>query len=198
MRRAAIAAALLVVAGPAAAQDRPPIFPTRDVAVSYRFLGSSPGGAPQSLAMSWQAGAQMLRTDIPGMGWMVADRKSGRGFMVMEQMRTIMDIPVGQAMAQYGPSPNATFRRVGSDTVAGVACTIWTYQDGQNQGRTCMTAEGVMLRAEGTYNGQSGGMEATQVTFGPQPAARFERPQGYAAMQMPQGMGPGAGRPPAR
>jgi hypothetical protein len=200
MRRHALAATLLLGAVPALAQDRPPIFPTRDVAVSYRFTGQSmPQGAPQGMTMSWQAATQMLRSDIPGMGWMVADQKSGRAFMVMEQVRMIMDIPLGQAMAQHGPSPNATFRREGTDRVAGLPCTIWSYQDGGNQGRACVTADGVTLRAQGTHQGQSGGMEATEVRYGPQDAARFQRPAGYQAMQMPQGMPPGmAPRPPGR
>ena len=48
------------------------------------------------------------------------------------------------------------------------------------------SADGVMLRAEGTHEGQTGGMEATRVDYAAQSAARFERPQGYQSMQMPQ------------
>jgi hypothetical protein len=203
MRRLAPAAALLLAAAPATAQDRPQIFPTRDVAVTYRFIGERlPQGAPQGMTMAWQASTQTLRSDIPGMGWMVADQKAGRAFMVMEGMRVIMDVPLGQVMGQYGPSPNATFRREGRDTVAGLACTVWSYQDGPNQGRSCVTADGVMLRAQGTHQGQSGGMEATQVSYGTQDPARFQRPAGYQAMQIPQGMAPGMApgmpRPPTR
>ena len=191
MRRPALAALLTLAAAPALAQDKPPLTPTRDVAVTYRMLGNAPAGAPQGIAMSWNAAQGLLRSDIPGMGWMVADQRNQRGFMVMEQMRMVMDIPVAQAMQQHGPSSGATFRREGTATIAGHACTIWFYQDGPTQGRSCVTADGVMLRAEGTHQGQSGGMEATQVTFGAQDPARFQRPQGYQTMQMPQGMPPG-------
>ena len=48
-----------------------------------------------------------------------------------------------------------------------------------------------MLRAEGAHQGRRGGMEATQVSFGAQDPARFQRPQGYQTMRMPQGMPPG-------
>jgi hypothetical protein len=82
--------------------------------------------------------------------------------------------------------------------VAGLPCTLWRVQDGNSQGRSCITADGVMLRAEGSHQGQSGGMEATQVSFAPQDAARFQRPQGFQALQGMPGMPPGAGRPPGR
>lgn len=195
--RAATLLALSLLAAPALAQDRPPLFPTRDVAVTYRFLGQgAQPGMPQSAVISWLAAAQTMRMDMPGQGWMVADHRGQRAFMVMEQMRMIMDLPMQQAMQQYGPSANATFRREGSATVAGHACTLWSYQDRGNTGRACVTAEGVMLRAEGTSEGRSGGMEATNVAFGAQDPARFQRPQGYQTMQMPGGM-PGQ-QPPRR
>jgi hypothetical protein len=191
-------AALLLFALPAVAQDRPPVFPTRDVAVTYRMTGgSAPQGAPQTMQMSWNAAAGLLRSEVPGMGWMVADQRSGRAFMVMEPMRVIMDVPLGQQGSQLpGLSPNATYRREGNATVAGLRCTIWSVQDGDSRGRACITADGVMLRAEGTNGGHSGGLEATQVTYAPQDPSRFQRPQGYQSMQGMPGM-PG-GRPPGR
>jgi hypothetical protein len=195
MRRLPLA--LLLLAAPAAAQDRPPLTPTRDVAVTYRLLGGGPQAGQQAIVIAWNAQLGAMRSDMPGgMGWMVADPRQGRAFMVMEQQRMVMDLPVGQVMQQHMNSPTATFRREGSATVAGLPCTIWAVEDRGNRGRSCVTADGVPLRAEGTAaGGQSGGMEATQVTFGPQDPARFQRPQGYQAMQMPQGMPPGARQP---
>lgn len=183
---------------PALAQDWPQIVPTRDVAVTYRFLGGAPQGAPQGMSVSWQASTQTMRNDIPGMGWMVADHRNQRGFMVMEQMRMIMDVPMGQALQQHGPSATATYRREGTATVAGLSCTVWSYEDRGSHGRACITADGVTLRAEGTRQGQSGGMEATQVSYGPQDPSRFQRPPGYGTLHAPAGMAPGAPRPPSR
>jgi hypothetical protein len=197
MRHAALAA-MLLAAAPAAAQDRPPVFPTRDVAVTYRMIGGpAPQGAPQSIQMSWSAAAGLMRSEMPGMGWMVADQRNGRAFLVMEPMRAIMDVPLGEQGGQQrgqlpGLSESATYRREGSATVAGLNCTIWSVQDGDSRGRACVTADGVMLRAEGTHGGHSGGLEATQVTYGPQDPARFQRPQGYRSMEgMPGGRPPG-------
>jgi len=188
----ALAALLTLAALPALAQDRPPLFPTRDVTVTYRTLGEA--AQLPAITMSWHAAQQLMRSDMPGMGYMVMDQRNQRAFLVMEQARMIMDIPTQQAMQQAGPSPNATFRREGSATVAGHGCTIWAYQDGGNQGRACVTQDGVMLRAEGSAQGRAGGMEATQVAFGPQDPARFQRPQGYQTMQGMPGA-PGSQQP---
>lgn len=204
MTRPALAAALLLAAAPALAQDRPPLQPTRDVAVTYQVLGQDlkpmQGRGPMAtngISIAWSASTGLMRTEVAGMGYMVADQRQGKAFMVIEAMHAIMDIPFGQAALQHGMSPNATFRREGTATVAGLTCTIWAMQDGDRTGRACVTGDGVMLRAEGTSQGRTGGMEATQVNYGPQDPARFQRPQGYQAMQLPQGvppgMGPGAG-----
>jgi hypothetical protein len=187
MRSATLAMLLALVALPAVAQERPQIYPTRDVAVTYRFTGNVPQGTPSGMTIAWLAAAQTMRMDLPGTGFMVADHRGQRAFMVMEEMRMIMDLPFAQAMQQHGPSANATYRREGTDTVAGTQCTVWFYQDRDTTGRSCITADGVMLRAQGSSGGQSGGMEATRVAYGAQDAGRFQRPQGYQSMQVPGG-----------
>lgn len=189
--RAVALLSLLALAAPAFAQDRPAqITPTRDVAVTYRSIGQAgqQPGMPPGMTMAWHAATQMMRTDLPGMGYAVVDHRAGRAFMVMEAQRIIMDIPAGQAMQQGGLPANATFRREGTQTIAGHSCTVWAYQSGQDQGRACITADGVLLRAEGARGGQSGGMEATQVAYGPQDPARFRRPEGYQSLQGMPGM----------
>jgi hypothetical protein len=193
-----LAVAAPMMAHPAVAQDRPPLFPTRDVSVTYRITQARPGAQPAlpGMTLSWLAAAQTMRVDLAGMGWMVADHRAQRGFMVMEQMRMVMNIPMDQVAAHTGLSPTARFRRTGSATVAGHGCTIWSFEDGSDRGTACVTTDGVMLRAEGAAQGQSGTMEATQVTYGAQDPARFRLPAGYQTMQMPQGMPglPGAPR----
>jgi hypothetical protein len=193
MRRATPILAALLAAAPALAQEAPRLTPSRDVSVTYRMLGEAPRGGPAGMTVAWQAAAATMRTDLPGMGWMVADTRNGRAFMVIEQMRTVMDVPAAQAMIARAGSAQARFRREGTATVAGLRCTVWSVQDGDSQGRSCITEDGVMLRAEGTHQGRSGGMEATEVRFAPQDPARFQRPQGYQSMplQLPQGLPPG-------
>ncbi len=189
-------AAALIAAMPIAAQaqDRPQIYPTRDVAVTYRVSGGQVQGA--EMTMMWSAAQRLMRMNMPGgMGYMVADHQNQRGFMVMEPTRMIMDVPMAQAASYQRDLENARFTRGGTAKVAGTDCTIWRYENRGQSGEACVTADGVMLRASGNAQGQQGSLEATRVSYGPQDAAQFRRPQGYQTMQMPQGMPQGMGTP---
>jgi hypothetical protein len=63
MRNATLAAALLATLPLAAqAQDRPQIFPTRDVAVTYRVAGQ---GQQAELTMLWSAAQRLMRMNMP-------------------------------------------------------------------------------------------------------------------------------------
>ncbi len=192
--RTIIAAAVIAAFSPviAQAQDRPQIFPTRDVAVTYNVSGQGQGA---ELTMQWSAAQRLMRMNMPGgMGYMVADHQNQRGFMVMEAMRSIIDVPMQEAAGMQQQLENARFTRGGTEKIAGADCTVWRYQgEGQN-GEACITADGVMLRAEGTAQGQQGRMQATRVAYGPQDPGQFRRPQGYQSMQMPQGI-PGMAGP---
>jgi hypothetical protein len=186
--RTTLAAAIIAVALPVAAQaqDRPQIFPTRDVAVTYRVAGQ---GQQAELTMQWAAAPRLMRMNMPGgVGYIVADHQNQRGFMVMEAMRTIMDVPLAQAAGMQRDLENAQFTRAGTEKIAGTDCTVWRYQGASQSGEACITADGVMLRAQGSAQGQQGRMEATRVAYGAQDAAQFRRPQGYQTMQMPQGI----------
>lgn len=191
MRHAAAAALIAALPAAAQAQERPQIFPTRDVAITYRVSG---GGAAGEMTMHWSAAARLMRMNMPeGAGYMVADHANQRGFMVMEAMRMIMDVPMQQAAGYQKQFENARFTRGDTERVAGTECTVWRYQGAAQSGEACITADGVMLRSHGSAQGQQGRMEAVRVVYGPQDPALFRRPQGYQAMQMPGGT-PGAPR----
>lgn len=195
MRLTAVLLASLVL--PAAAQDRPVFKPKRDVAVTYRLTGGQATG--QEMRMAWLVAEQKLRVDLPGgIGWTLMDEAAQKISMVMEAQRMVMEMPLRGAQGQIiptSPPESARFTRIGTATIAGYACTNWRYEDGNNRGEGCITEDGVMLRSQGSHQGQSGGVEATQVVYGAQDPARFRLPQGYQAMQMPGGI-PGGGRPP--
>jgi len=187
--RMILAAAIAVLPIAAQAQERPQIFPTRDVAVTYAVSGQGQGA---EMTMQWLAAQKLMRMNMPGgMGYMVADHQNQRGFMVMEAMRAIMDVPMQQAAGMQRDMENARFTRGGTEKIAGTDCTVWRYQGQAQSGEACITADGVMLRAQGTAQGQQGRMEAVRVAYGPQDPAQFRRPEGYQSMQVPQGV-PGA------
>lgn len=191
--RTTIAAALIATLPVVAqAQDRPQIYPTRDVAVTYRVSGGQVQGA--EMTMLWSAAQRLMRMNMPGgMGYMIADHQNQRGFMVMEPTRMIMDVPMDQAAGYQRDLENARFTRGATMKIAGQDCTVWRYQGQGQGGEACITGDGVMLRASGNAQGQQGTIEAINVTYGPQDAAQFRRPQGYQSMQLPQGMPQGMG-----
>jgi hypothetical protein len=174
--------AALLLAWPAAAQERPPLVPSRDVSVSYRASGPDGGRAPE-MRMSWLVARGLLRVDLGGQGYLVTDTRGAGGFMVMEAQRLVVDLPAGQ-----NPAANALLResaryaREGADRVAGLSCTIWRIELEGQTSRACITTDGVMLRATGGREGESV-LEAVAVTPGPQDPARFERPPGFQSLQ---------------
>ena len=178
---------------PALAQEAPRLFPSRDVAVTYRVSGAGP---MQEVTMAWAAAARLMRIELPGMGYTIADFAGQKGFMVMQMPQPmVMDIPMAQAAAHMRALETARFTRLGADRVAGIACTNWRHESSQGSGTGCFTDDGVLLRSQGAAQGMQGGLEALNVTYGAQDVARFQRPAGAPSMQMPGGVLPGS--PPA-
>lgn len=193
----ALASVILAGAGSiAAAQERPPLFPTRDVTINYKVLGR---GGGQPITISQAGGSSTMRVDNPEMGgFALMDWTSGRATFVMTQMRMYMDMGAGQLpVHSVMPDKDAKFTRKGTDTVAGIGCTVWEVAAKQGDATACVTADGATLRVL-TKGGD--GMEATKVTFGPIPQTQFAVPAGFQKMDMP-GMGampPGMGGQPRR
>lgn len=188
-------AALLLLATPALAQDRPALTPTRDVAVTYRVAAEGQSG---EVRMAWLAAQQLLRMDLPGgQGWMLVNLRDGSGFLAMEPMRSLMALPPGaSAHERLTASPGARFAREGEDRVAGTACTNWRVEEGGEGGRLCITQDGVVLRADGTRRTGQGRMEAIAVAYGPQDPQRFRRPEGFREVQSPFSGSRGTALPP--
>jgi hypothetical protein len=185
----------LLAAGPAMAQERPVMVPTRDVAVSYRVTAGQ--GQGHELRMAWLVAERKLRVDAVGApGWSVIDQRAKRMLVVMEQQRAVLEVPAnsgpGGLSIPTEPPASARFTKGGSATVAGLRCTLWRYEDGDKQGETCLTADGVMLRSSGGQGGRTGAVEATAVAYGAQDPARFRAPAGYPVMQLPPGLAPSA------
>lgn len=204
---------LLAWSLPALAQERPPIAPTRDVLVTYRATAPAQAGArmpqgAQDIRVATTAGGRLLRIEGAGAGgaYIIVDRTTQRMAMVMPQDRRYMEMPANDAFARgFVLTESMTFARKGTETVAGLKCTVWEVTSREGAGTACVTEDGVLLRGRG--NDGKAGLEATGVKYGPQPAALFKPPADFAKFEMPaggipggpQGAAPGSGgRPPGR
>lgn len=176
--RCAIAlAALLGLAAPAAAGERPVFPPTRDVAVTYR-LNSAQLNAPHDVVLRYSAAADRFRVEGGLPGYALVDRKAGHASIVIEQLGLMMDAPPRAGLDQAFLLENARrFVRQGSDTIAGLHCTVWDVAGDSASGSACVTADGVVLRASGhDRKGRAGSIEATQVEYRHQAEALFFPP----------------------
>lgn len=184
--RTAFALALALAASPALAQDRPRLEPARDVAVTYRLVGQ---GAQGEVRMAWRATARQARVDNPDGSYLVADLAAGNGFMASDQARELMSLgaPPPDAGIPGLIPPGGRYVREGEAQVAGQACITWRVElsDG-GRGHACITAEGLVVRSVGGAQGQpEQGLEAVNVSFAAQDAARFVRPAGYRDVPPP-------------
>jgi len=189
-RRGAVLAALLALSAPAAAQDRPVFPPTRDVAVTYQ-ADIAAAAAPHEIVMRYSVARDRARVDGGLPGYVLVDLKSGHATIVFEQIGMMMDAPrnagVDQALVLES---GRDFVRKGSDTVAGLRCTVWAVTSEDATGTACVTADGVVLRASGhDRKGRTGSIEATSVQYEPQAEALFSPPANVHKVTIVSGPG---------
>ena len=190
--------AFLAASGAALAQDRPPVAPTRDVMVTYKATAPAQAGArvpqgAQDIRVATTQGGRLLRIEGMGAGgaYVIVDRTTQRMVMVMPQDQRYVEMPANDAFARgFVLNEGMTFARRGTETVAGLKCTQWEVTSREGAGTACVTEDGVLLRGRG--NDGKGGIEATAVKYGPQPAALFKPPANFSRLDVPPGMGQGA------
>jgi hypothetical protein len=199
MRRLALAALLalpcIAPASNAWAQDRPPLAPTRDATIDYRIEGGASGGARQ-MRMQFTAGGKLIRIEMPGQqGYVVMDRNANRILFIMAGAKRYLERPLPPGhQAPFEVSQGRAFVRKGTETIAGVPCTVWEGK-GDRHGFGCITEDGLVLRGESEMpNGGHMSLIATAVSTAPLGAAVFAPPAGFTRMEMPAGP-PGAPRP---
>jgi hypothetical protein len=200
MRYIFLVAATLAAAVPARAQDQPLTRPSRDVAVEYRSNGMAQGPAavPGSIVtMRFASNVGRIRIEgSMGHGYAILDTNAGRMTIVMTERRIYMESPADPGMVAIFQAKNGAFRKIGTDTVADVSCTVYEATVNEHSGQLCLTGDGVLLRARGDDGDRNRQLEAVKVTYGEQPPSLFEPPSDYQKMEMPimpGGMRPGVG-----
>ncbi len=158
--------------GAASAQGVPGVIPSRSVTVTYRVSGAAidriPGGAPNGVQVTWDAVEQRMRAEALGQpNYALVALHSHVLDVVFGLQRAYLELPIrgGDPQALL-TGRDARFTRRGGDHVAGLACTEWAFQSRKLEGVGCVTPDGVVLRARGTFEGQPGEAVATTVAYG--------------------------------
>lgn len=194
-RAGAALAVLLALTQPAAAQERPVFPPTHDVALTYKVTATQPNTPPE-LVMRYSAARDRFRVEggLPGSGltgYVLIDHKSGQASIVLEKLGVMMAAPPRAGLDQAFLLENARhFARHGTDIVAGLGCTVWDIEGASASGTACVTADGVVLRANGhDRKGRMAAIEATQVEYAPQAEALFFPPPSVRRLEFANGPG---------
>ena len=189
MRRyVAIGFLLGLVALPAFGQERPVHLPTRDVAVHYRVLGRA-AQQVRAIQVRFIAARRQLRVepDDGAMGFLLVDPTALTARMVVPGVHHFVDLPIARdRRATLLLSDGLGYARRGQARVAGYECTVWDVRSGADTATACITADGVLLRAQGK-SGDLAGSEllATKVDYAIQPAALFQLPADYRSLSVP-------------
>jgi len=182
--------ALLLLAVPAAAQDRPVIQPTRDVSVTYRVEGAAasavPGGIPGSLRLLWDASGQRLRAEPEGRSQAVlVDLRRHTALILDTTLRSTLSLPFKDRDLQPLTLDGARLTRHGTATISGLPCTNWDVASARGIGTVCLTADGVALRAEGDVDGRHGSFTALSVRYGALSPDLFRPPADFMQLSLP-------------
>ncbi len=171
---------LALAAATAAAPGVPVVQPVRDVDVTYRV--PVPGGGDASLLqrLRWSAATRRQRVDLPTSGnWMVLDFAQQRMALVRDESHEVVDLPAPRSAEQ--PGGGAGYTRLGTASVADLACTEWRTVDTRgHETVACYTEDGVLLRATA---GSRVLMQAVSVKYAPQDPSLFLPPADYTHQQ---------------
>lgn len=181
----AILAGLACLALPALAAAQPRLVPAGDVDVLYRVEGAAaqqiPGGAPDGVRLQWDAAGQRLRAEPVGQPvYAITDLRRRVAEVVFAAQSSVLQLPLrGGDPQTLLAGADARFTRKGTGHVIGMDCTEWAVQARHVDATGCVTADGVVLRAEGTWNGQPGRAVAVSVARGPIPGSQFAAPANF-------------------
>ncbi|MBV9756475.1 MAG: hypothetical protein JO047_05420 [Alphaproteobacteria bacterium] len=174
--------AALVGAGAAAAQQQqqhPPYLPTRDVAVTYEMDHQGAGPAKQA-RVSFSASSGRLRLDLPSQKrFFIFDQAAKTTTVVMVREHIYLQMPLQPEMAGgFVLNADMKYARGNPETIAGQHCTDWQVETDAATGTVCVTDDGVLLLSRGQekQGSGSGGLQAVEVSYDPQPATLFIPP----------------------
>lgn len=167
-----------------AQEQQPQVLPTRDVDISYQI--TRPNQPPTTSRRRWLASEHLQRVDGPDKSATIFDRNRGEFTLLNSANRTYRKFE-GSPRMPMAPVKGVPLKRGGETVIAGLHCVDWSWTDDTETHTACLTSDGVLLRL--VVDGKTV-MQATSVSYGPQPAKLFEVPPAYQPALAPEG-GPG-------
>ena len=180
---ATIAVAVLLLASPLYAEERPQLVPSRDVDITYEVTRPQQHAIRQRVR--WLASEGLERIDGSDKSVTIIDRNGSEVTLLMPRTRTYRKL-TGVSRQPMEPDQDAVLRRSGEATVAGQRCTEWSWIEEGETHVLCATADGVALRL--VVDGKTR-VEARSVSYGRQNPDLFEAPRGYSPALAPAGGG---------
>ncbi len=179
MQRLCVTLAILAMAAPAMAQEKPLVRPNRDAEVQYRST-AMPAAAVNTVTMHFGTKGSRLRIDAAnGSGYVVYDLPSSHMLRVTTETRKYTDRVIDPSQIPLYFSPDATFVRTGTATFAGIRCTTYDATVNQRSGQLCLTDDGLILHARTGDRDHYRDLEAVSVSYALQPNEMFDPPLGY-------------------
>jgi hypothetical protein len=107
------------------------------------------------------------------------DRQDGLFGRVVEQPISNDEMD----LAEVARDPDFRVTRHGTETIAGLGCTVWRVREAQEPEEEatelCLSADGLMLRSRAQRQGMASVMEAVRVEYGPLDPSLFAPPAGW-------------------
>ncbi len=173
--------ALLPPGLPLRAQERPQLFPTRDVDIVYDV--TRPQEPKISERVRWLASEGLERIDGPDRSATIFDRGAHEITLVTPANRTYRKLD-GEQGRPPTPASGAALKRGDDAVIAGLHCVDWSWADEVEMHTVCATADGVLLRH--VVDGQTV-RQARSVRYGRQKTELFQVPPDYAPALAPEG-----------
>ena len=173
--------ALLLVGSPPRADERPQLFPTRDVDITYDV--TRPQKPKIRERVRWLASQGVERIDGRDKSSTIFDLNKHEITLITPANRTYRKLEGEQGRPPQPPA-DASLKRGNEAIIAGLRCIDWSWTDDVETHTVCATADGVLLRH--VVDGQTV-RQARSVTYRQQSADLFQVPPDYAPALAPEG-----------
>ena len=174
-------------ASAAPAGDHPPLSPTRDAVVTYRFqtklLQGKDATIPEhQVTVSFAASGDRLRIDPDdGQSATILNRQEQIMTLIsMKERRYVQLRPMHGLHNPFFLGLGMTYHAGDMKQIAGVSCREWAIESPHGKATACVTEDGVILAEDGVdADGLTGHLEAVSVRYEDIPADRFQPPADF-------------------